>query len=136
MKTKRILSFIFILTLSLHLFTFPALADEIMPRWDNISRVILVHGLYEGDAHCNVTINGYSGTDKIDNINIELYRIAGNALILVEQWEDLSVTGATLDFYGIAEDVEGGYTYRLAVTADVHRYGLVEHLDTYGDVVY
>lgn len=136
MKTKKLLSIILLLILSFNIVSLPILADDIMPRWQNIFSVTINHGLDDSTACCYVRVKAYSGTDKIDNIDINLYQMVGSALILVASWNDLSTTGDEFTFYDEVSDVVGGYTYRLAITADVHRYGYVEQLDTYGDVAY
>ena len=136
MNRNKFLSFILILLLSFNIFTIPTLANEIMPCWENIYYVELVHGLDNGKAGCYIYIDAYTGTNKIDDIDISLYQIVGNALILVAHWDDLSVTGDEFTFYEEAGNAQAGNTYRLAITANVHRYGYVERLDTYSDVVY
>ena len=136
MRTKKFVSVIISIIILLDMIVLPTFANEIMPRWDNIFSVFLTHGLDNGTACCHVEINGYTGTDRIDNVDIKLYRKIGNTLILVAHWDDLYETGSSFNFYGEVDNVVGGYTYRLAVTADVHRYGYVEQLDTYGDIAY
>ncbi|MBQ8551907.1 MAG: hypothetical protein IJ428_03730 [Clostridia bacterium] len=94
------------------------------------------HDNVDGYACCYVYIKAYEGTDKIDNVNIKLYRSVGSVLIIEESWENLSVAGDEFEFYDEVADVPTGYAYRLQVTADVHRYGVVESLDLYHDVYY
>lgn len=136
MRTNKFISIVLLLVLSFNILSLPIFADEIMPRWQNIFSVHINHGLDNDTACCYIRVKAYSGTDKIDNIDIKLYQMVGNALILVASWDDLSTTGDEFAFYEEVDDVIGGYTYRLAITADVHRYGYVEQLDTYGDVAY
>lgn len=136
MKIKQLLSYILTLFLFINTLSMPALANEIMPRWENIFYVQIAHGPDNGNAGCYIYIDAYDGTNKIDNIDINFYQVVGNALILIAHWDDLSVMSDEFTFYEEVDDVAVGYTYRLAITADVHRYGYVERLDTYGDVVY
>ncbi|MBQ8640774.1 MAG: hypothetical protein IJ480_01030 [Clostridia bacterium] len=136
MKNKKYSTLLLTLLLIVSVIPFNISANEIMPLWDNTRSVYITHGLVDGNACCSVDINALTGTSKIDNVDITLYRIIGSALVLVEEWEDLSTTGSIFNFYDEVENVPGGYTYRLTVTADVHRYGIIENLDLYSDINY
>lgn len=136
MKTKRFITIALIFIMSLNFMVMPTLASSVTPRWENIYFVDIVHGPDNGKACCYIYINAYDGTDRIDNVDIKLYQKVGSSLILVARWDDLSSVGDEFEFYGEADNAPAGYTYRLAITADVHRYGYVERLDTYGDIAY
>lgn len=136
MKNKRIFCALIAVVILLNVLACTIFADDIMPLWDNTRSVHITHGLVDGKACCSVNIYGYSGTSKIDNVTITLYKKVGKALILIEEWENLSATGSKFSFYDEVAGVASGYTYRLTVTADVHRNGTVENIDTYGDTAY
>ena len=122
--------------LTLNIMSLPTLCNDVMPRWENIYFVDIVHGLDSGKAYCYIYINAFDETDRIDNVDVVLYQRVGTSLVTVARWDNLSAAGDEFEFYEIVNNVRGGYTYRLAVTADVHRYGYVETLNTYGDVQY
>ncbi|MDD6266254.1 MAG: hypothetical protein PUB34_08170 [Clostridia bacterium] len=137
MKNKeRLICSLLAVIILMSTLVYTAFASDIMPLWDNTYSVSITHGLVDGKACCNVEIIGYTGTSKIDNVTITLYKKVGNALILIEEWENLSATGSKFRFYDEVDGVASGYTYRLTVTADVHRNGTVENIDTYGDSAY
>lgn len=110
--------------------------SSVEPRWTNTQWVILYHENVEGDAHCEVEIQGFSGTTRIDNVDIELYISYNGYWIIVQRWEDLYVNGSEFYFYDTVEKVHSGYTYRMIMTADVHRNGTVESLNLYHDTDY
>lgn len=109
---------------------------SVEPRWSNTRWVIMYHDYVDGDAHCEVDIGGLQGTTRIDNVDIELYKSSQNCWLIVESWENLYADGSTFYFYEIVENVEPGYTYRLTVSADVHRNGTVESISYDKDVYY
>lgn len=133
---ERLICSILAVIILMSTLVYTAFASDIMPLWDNTYSVSITHGLVDGKACCNVEIIGYSGTSEIDNVTITLYKKVGKALILIEEWENLSATGSKFSFYDEVAGVASGYTYRLTVTADVHRNGTVENIDTYGDTAY
>ncbi len=110
--------------------------SAVEPRWSNTRWVTLYHEYINGDAHCEIEIRGFSGTTKIDNVDVELYKSDQNCLLLVKCWENLYVNESVFYFYEIVENVEPGYEYRLSVSADVHRNGTVESISEYHDVQY
>ena len=139
MKNKKLLVLALSLIFMLSVIALPicAAADPtISPLWDNTAMVQISHQRIDGYACCDIEIQGFSGTTKIDNVNITLSRVSGSQLIEVATWEDLSATGDTFDFYDEVANVPGGYTYRLSFTADVHRNGTVESLDQFSDRYY
>ena len=139
MKNKKLLVLTFSLMFMLSVIAVPvcaAVAPTISPLWDNTAMVQISHQRIDGYACCDIEIRGFSGTNKIDNVNITLSRVSGSRLIEVATWEDLSATGNTFHFYDEVPNVPGGYTYRLSFTADVHRNGTVESLDQFADKFY
>ena len=139
MKNKKLLVLALSLIFMLSVIALPicAAADPtISPLWDNTDMVQISHQRIDGYACCDIEIQGFSGTTKIDNVNITLSRVSGSQLIEVATWDDLSDTGDTFDFYDEVANVPGGYTYRLSFTADVHRNGTVESLDQFSDRYY
>lgn len=111
--------------------------QEISPLWTNTEFVVVGHQYRDGDSWCNVRIQGQSGTTSIDNIDIVLYKYHGSGVFsIVERWDDLSCTGAEFAFFDTVENVETGYTYRLEVSADVHRNGTIESICQNKDVAY
>ena len=139
MKNKKLLVLTFSLMFMLSVIALPicAAADPtISPLWDNTAMVQISHQRIDGYACCDIEIQGFSGTTKIDNVNITLSRVSGSQLIEVATWDDLSDTGDTFHFYDEVANVPGGYTYRLSFTADVHRNGTVESLDHFSDRYY
>ena len=136
MKIKRIPALFLSMMLMLSVVAAPVCASDIVPYWDNTSSVTIAHMYNSGKALCSVTIDAYSGTDKIDNVTITLSKVVGDDLIEVKTWTGLSAKGDIFRFYGEAEGVTSGSKYRLAVKADVHRNGTVESLDEYGERIY
>lgn len=136
MKIKRILALFLSMMLMLSVITIPVCASDIVPYWNNTSTVAIVHGYISGKAGCSVTIEGFKGTDKIDNVTITLSKVVGDDLIEIKTWTGLPAKGDTFRFYGEAEGVTSGSKYRLAVKADVYRNGTVESLDEYGERIY
>lgn len=136
MKIKKILALVLSMMLMLSVIAVRVCASDIVPYWDNTSSVTIVHGYVSGKATCSVTIDAYSGTDKIDNVTITLSEVVGDNLIEVKSWSGLSVNDDIFHFYGEASGVSGGNKYRLTVKADVHRNGTVESLDEYSERVY
>lgn len=111
---------------------------EVMPYWSNTHQVFLGHS-YAGNAKANyqVVIDGYTGTTLIDNVDIKLYRLVDDSLMVLDGWIlNLSQTGSEFNYSGSFNNVLTGFTYRLKVTADVHRNGTVESIDVYHDVDY
>ena len=136
MKIKKIIAIVLSMMLMLSVIMVPAYASDIVPYWSNTSAVTLVHGYVSGKAACSVTIAGMSGTTKIDNVSITLYKVNRNRLIEIESWTGLSDVGDTFSFYGEASGVETGSKYRLTVKADVHRNGTVESLNESSERTY
>lgn len=108
--------------------------SAVEPRWSNTRWVTLYHEYIDGDAHCEVEIGGFSGTTRIDNVDIKLYLMHGDFGALIKNWENLYVDGSVFYFYEIVENVQSGYIYRLTVSADVHRNGTVESVSLHQDV--
>lgn len=136
MKIKKIIAIVLSMMLMLSVIMVPTYASDIVPYWSNTSAVTLVHGYVSGKAACSVTIEGMSGTTKIDNVSITLYKVNRNRLIEIENWTGLSDVGDTFSFYGEASGVETGSKYRLTVKADVHRNGTVESLNESSERTY
>ena len=136
MKIKKIIAIVLSMMLMLSVIMVPAYASDIVPYWSNTSAVTLVLGYVSGKAACSVTIEGMSGTTKIDNVSITLYKVNRNRLIEIESWTGLSDVGDTFSFYGEASGVETGSKYRLTVKADVHRNGTVESLNESSERTY
>ena len=136
MKIKKIIAIVLSMMLMLSVIMVPAYASDIVPYWSNTSAVTLVHGYVSGKAACFVTIEGMSGTTKIDNVSITLYKVNRNRLIEIESWTGLSDVGDTFSFYGEASGVETGSKYRLTVKADVYRNGTVESLNESSERTY
>ena len=136
MKIKKIIAIVLSMMLMLSVIMVPAYASDIVPYWSNTSEVTLVHGYVSGKAACSVTIEGMSGTTKIDNVSITSYKVNRNRLIEIERWTGLSDVGDTFSFYGEASGVETGSKYRLTVKADVHRNGTVESLNESSERTY
>lgn len=74
-------------------------------------------------ATCVVTINGASGTTRIDNVTITLRESDGT---LVAQWSNLSAVGPVFTFSRNASPVTRGKTYTLSFTATIHRNGAAQ----------
>lgn len=135
MKTKKIISFLLVVSIIANILPFSSAA--ITPRWTNTRSVRLAHIYNAGTAECSILISAYEGASKIDNVDIKLYKLTSSSNgELVEEWNNLSVTGNEFNFYDEVEGVQSGYTYRLAFTAEVHRNGTVEELDLYDDKRY
>ena len=81
-------------------------------------------------------IQALTGTTRIDNVDIKLYLSYQEVLVLVKRWDNLYVNGPLFEFNDIVEDIEPGLTYRLILTADVHRNGTVESIESYLDAEY
>lgn len=136
---KKILSLVVCFIMLFTTLVFPISANDSMitPYWSNTRRVWISHEYVNGKSNYQVEINGYSGTTLIDNVDLKLYRIVDDDLMVLEGWVfDLSQTGQTFEYSGTFNNVLTGYVYRLIVTADVHRNGTVESIDCYGDVQY
>jgi hypothetical protein len=74
-------------------------------------------------ANCHLTITGASGTTRIDNVTITLTESNGT---LVNQWTNLSASGAIFTFNRSASPVTQGRTYTLSFSATIHRNGVAE----------
>ncbi len=136
---KKILSLVVCFIMLFTTLVFPISADDSMitPYWSNTRQVWIAHEYVNGKSNYQVEINGYSGTTLIDNVDLKLYRIVDDDLMVLEGWVfNLSQTGQTFEYSGTFNNVLTGYVYRLIVTADVHRNGTVESIDCYGDVQY
>lgn len=136
MKIKKILALTLSMMLMFSIIAVPLHAYGITPYWVNTSCVRIAHQYNNGKAECSVRIEGYTGTDKIDNVNITLSKVVGNYLIEIKSWSGLSADGDTFRFYDEASGVSRGSTYRLEVSADVHRNGIVEPIEAHGDITY
>lgn len=135
---KKIISLVICLSVLFALGSLYVSADEATPYWTHTSDVIIVH-TYVGNSKCRyqVIIDGYTGTTLIDNVDLRLYRIVDDDLMVLEGWVfNLSETGDQFEHSGTFDNVLEGYVYRLKVTADVHRNGTVESIDCYWDVQY
>ena len=135
---KKIVSLVLCFSILLTVGLLYVSADTPTPYWTNTSEVIIGHA-YQGNGRCSyqVIIDGYSGTTLIDNVDIKLYRIVTDSIMVLDGWKfNLSQTGDFFDYSGSFENVLTGYVYRLKVTADVHRNGTVESIDCYWDVQY
>ena len=134
MNHRKFFSLILGIILLTHLVISPVIA--VTPRWMNTQRVIVELTYDAAIAKFEIKIIGMSGTTKIDNVDIKFYRISDNDEDLIAQWDDLSTLGTQFIFRNEVDGVQPGYTYRLAFTADVHRNGTVESLDTYDERTY
>ena len=86
-----------------------------------------------------VSISAYSGTTKIDNINIILWQEADDSeFTIIDSLNGLSCTGNFFElrdsFYN--PQIQIGNTYRLSITADVYYNGIVEQISEYRDTYY
>jgi hypothetical protein len=72
-------------------------------------------------ATCSVTITGASGTTRIDNVTITLRESNGT---LINEWTNLSATGARFTFNRSTTTVVRGRTYTLSFSATIHRNGV------------
>ncbi len=136
---KKLLSFILCIALLFTACSFYvyASADQPTPYWTNTEEVIIIHQYENGKSRYQVEITGYSGTTLIDNVDLRLYRIVDEDLMVLDGWIfNLSQTGEEFFYAGVFENVLRGFTYRLKVTADIHRNGTVESIDCYFDVRY
>ena len=114
-----------------------ASASQVTPYWSNTNEVTISHMYSGGKSIYQVEIVGYLGTTLIDNVDIKLYRIVTDSIMVLDGWKlNLSQTGDEFNYSGSFENVLTGYVYRLKVTADVHRNGTVESIDCYWDVQY
>jgi len=139
MKTQKLLALTLSMLFILSIVAVPvcaAVAPSLSPLWENTFQVWLAHQRIDGYACCSVIIEGFTGTDKIDNVNITLSLVTGANLVEIASWEGLSAIGDTFEFYDEIPNVPGGQVYRLNVTADVHKDGYVESLDQYSDIRY
>ena len=75
-------------------------------------------------ATCGLTINGASGTTKIDNCTVTLTDDSNGAV--VAEWTNLSATGARLFFSRNASPVVRGRIYTLSFSATIHRNGTTQ----------
>jgi hypothetical protein len=71
-------------------------------------------------ATCSLTINGASGTTRIDNVTITLTESNGT---LINEWTNLSATGSRFTFNRSTTTVVRGHTYTLSFSATLHRNG-------------
>jgi hypothetical protein len=108
-------------------------AVSISPQWTNVNDITLDLYFEDGEAGCSGKIRALSGTTKISAV-FTLERKSGTSWILEKTWSQSSNTNS-LSFFG-TDAVAAGYTYRLSVTADVTRNGVVETVSTSVQGVY
>ena len=74
-------------------------------------------------AYCSLTINGATGTTKIDNCTVTLRESNGT---LINQWTNQSATGTRLSFDKSTTTVTKNKTYTLSFSATIYRNGKTE----------
>ena len=122
MKIKRLISVLLLVVMALSL-----TAYAVQPRWINTMGVTMENGYDNGDAKLRITINALSTVDRIDNVDIRFYHVAGTGTeTLIASWNDLSVNDFTFHWVKYVGNVHMYHEYRLEFNADVHRNGVVE----------
>lgn len=112
-------------------------SDGISPYWLNTFKVYMCHDWNDGDAVCLIEVVGYSGVTLINNIDITFLQEDYNGgWTEIARWDDLSVSGDYFLWQETVEDTPYGYTYRLTLSFDIYRNGVVEHIDDYFDRQY
>lgn len=106
------------------------------PRWVNTEEIITTLDDVNGKPTCTIIITGFSGTSKIDNINITIYRISNNVMFLVDEWKNMSVNSSVFEFSETVDNAISGYTYQINIKASVHRNGVTEKLDQNVNIKY
>ncbi len=134
MYRKKLISVLMLVIL--FLLILPSSAMEVTPRWLTTNNIAVTHCYNNGTAECNIIIESHPQITRIDNIEIKLYRLSGSSEILVKRWPTMSIDNYKFTFYGEADNVQTGYTYRLSVTADVHGLGVIEEVSKSSDVSY
>lgn len=111
---------------------------DITPYWLNTELVALAHENFDGEAECAVNIEGLPGVTLIDNIDIVYYQEGFNdgEWIEIARWEDMYVAGDEFFWYDYVDNVYQGCVYRLTLSFDIHRNGIVEHIEDYLDRLY
>lgn len=134
MKTKKLISFFLALTLLFAVIALPISA--VTPRWTNVDYIFLHHYYSDGVAKVAVRIVGAAGTTLIDDVDIKLYRVVDGILVLEGWWLNLSQTGDEFELIDEVDNVLTNAVYRLVVSADVHRNGVVETVSDYYETNY
>ncbi len=99
--------------------TTAAMAQSIVPLWDNTSSILRTLTFSGTTAVGNATIIGKSGTTEITG-RIFLQELKDNGRYeTIVTWSSRTTTGSTLSLNGEAIRREPGVTYRLGVTATV-----------------
>lgn len=106
-------------------FALPTAAEGIAPMYSETNFCSVSVAFSGSTAYCDVTINGATGTTKIDNGTITLKDSSGNT---VKQWTSQSATGASFYFSKSTTGVSSGNTYTLSFSATVHRNGKTENV--------
>ena len=132
MKIKRLISVFLLVVMALSL-----TAYAVQPRWINTMGVTIDNAYDNGKAKLRITINALSTVDRIDNVDIRFYYVAGTGTeTLIASWNDLSVNDFTFHWVEYVDNVHQYLKYRLEFNADVHRNGVVETISDAKTSVY
>jgi len=134
MYRKKLIAILMLVIL--FLLILPSSAMEVTPRWFTTNDIVVSHRYDNGISKCSIEIESHPQITRIDNIEIELYRLSGSSEMLVKRWPTMSVDNYVFNFYGEADNVQTGYKYRLSVTADVHGLGIIEEVSKSIEVMY
>ncbi|MBQ9133261.1 MAG: hypothetical protein IJX64_01880 [Clostridia bacterium] len=105
-----------------------ALPEVVEPLWNNTNDVALVHNAVGTTAHCSVDISIASGA-IMRNVSIRL--IESGTADVVKEWVDPEMTVLafnTYSFYGTAENIVVGNTYRLTFQCEVWKNGVCDYI--------
>lgn len=98
---------------------------EFEPFWQNVSRVDVSISFSGTTANLYAGVFGLSGTTRISG-TVRLERLEGNTFRSVQSWPVLSTSQNLIFTESVT--VTSGNTYRLSISANVTRNGVVEHV--------
>lgn len=113
-----------------------ALAQPIVPLWDNTSSCPCELKFSRTTAACTATVNGKTGTTKINAQLILQERQSNGSYVTVKFWPLQTTTGRTLNLSGSQPGCTSGVYYRTGVIANVfNSAGVGESITVYSDPV-
>lgn len=132
---KRILSVFLMISILLSISVSTTYADNVISaRWINTHDIIIAHDYLDGNAHCCISVSGYSNT-YVTNVDISFDQVTPVGLINIATWNDLS-GGQYFTFYDTVPNIEADCVYRLSFTADVVKNGVIETISDHFDRFY
>ena len=116
--------------------TTAAMAQTIVPLWDNVSSVTCDLSFSGTTANCSAKVTGKSGTTKINAQLLLQEQQANGSYVTVKFWPLQTTTSLTLNLSGSQSGCTSGTYYRTGVVTNVYNSaGVSEAITVYSTPV-